>query len=252
MQKFFLLKKQMEDRSIFTLLELLIVISVIAILAALLLPVLNKARQTAQRISCINNVKTISMGIVYYSNTSKVMPALYNGIPSGYGTYWYQYVYEMITGKTTGSTLPVTKVSDFFRCPSYRWRGGLHQGTLPYGYNVAFKHESGYVKPEKIKRPSQAPAIGDSDDDGYWGLTLEPGSNAIIGNRHNMNAVMAFCDGHAETVNSRNWLLPGSVYGIMDYSTGGSTTKSTGGSYTTALKEKWNIRLPGNEDYLTK
>src|SRR5262245_55846133 len=68
--------RNMQSRRAFTLIELLVVIAIIAILAALLLPVLSRAKQKASQTTCINNLKQIGTGLqMYVDEYGNVFPA---------------------------------------------------------------------------------------------------------------------------------------------------------------------------------
>ncbi len=170
----------------FTLIELLVVIAIIAILMAMLTPVLAKAREAARRVSCSNQIRQVGVAILAYtSNYDGRMPT-YNSstgqtnpyalTASGTHSYaLYRSDFTSVSGRPAAMKLALLYEGKYiaqpevFYCPSnkellYRYESYANPmpwGTLPQAFNASGGHNQ-WVRMGYTYLPTNAKATKDA------------------------------------------------------------------------------------------
>lgn len=208
-------------KKVFTLIELLIVIGIIAVLAAMLLPALNKARNKAKATECLSNLKQLGFIVNNYANNNQDWYV--SLVPDG-AVSWGQFlVINKYVDKSQYKYIGISWwLPKWFTCPSAKSLAGVSEQDLvrpsaTYGIRgdkTAFGvyYPTTFYKVNDIKRPSVFNYITetfnttslrtDSRCYNYCGSS----NNTYIWMHHNKKANAFFLDGHvaafgADTIN---------------------------------------------------
>jgi prepilin-type N-terminal cleavage/methylation domain-containing protein/prepilin-type processing-associated H-X9-DG protein len=222
-------------KSAFTLIELLVVIAIIAILAALLLPALAGAKNRANRISCLNNLRQVALFMQLYTDeNSDTFPAHRNqnidnnDVTISLTNWW---------GTTLLAMANDSSQSNLFHCPALKgprtdagvtWSWNFDPHFVGYGYNNYFLGLHPFLattllvggihfdtapdfKRSSIVHPTDTLMLADSmpadsdinstacwSSDCWWPYSSKGSLQGVEMFRHSGLGVILFTDGHSE------------------------------------------------------
>jgi prepilin-type processing-associated H-X9-DG protein/prepilin-type N-terminal cleavage/methylation domain-containing protein len=215
--------------SAFTLVELLVVIGIIGLLVSILLPTLSKARQSAQTIKCLSNLRQLGLATnMYIDEWRGYLPYPTTQLGSNDASLWFNvldpYLQEAFRGANTRTGVAAERnYADYKQCVFYESFGGGKDGgaqdstkeySRSYKMNSMLRHNNpkSQAKVTEISRTSEFVYIGDglsmdlvgeipdNFENGQFSMEVNDITEASPALRHNGGANILFVDGHAGNI----------------------------------------------------
>jgi prepilin-type N-terminal cleavage/methylation domain-containing protein/prepilin-type processing-associated H-X9-DG protein len=208
-------------RRAFTLIELLVVIAIIAVLAALLIPALAAAKDSARRTRCTSNLRQLGFATQVYWDEFNGACFRYRGpATNGGDLFWFGWLERGAEGQrafdaTQGALFPYLEGRGVEICPSLNYRSPRFKpkangAAYGYGYNLALSAGSSQppVNIARVTRPANTVVLADAAqvntfqppasmanpmlEEFFYVNSTEPTAHF----RHRHKAGVAFVDGH--------------------------------------------------------
>jgi prepilin-type N-terminal cleavage/methylation domain-containing protein/prepilin-type processing-associated H-X9-DG protein len=214
-------KARSQPKKGFTLVELLVVIAIMATLAALLLPVLVRSKESAKSTKCVNNLRQFSLAAHLYWDDSKGQTFAYSQAATNNGEiYWFGWIASgpeetRAFDPTQGALYPYMG-QGVDLCPAFAYGSSEFKlkasvPTCDYGYNLTLSPLlQAPVNMKNIRQPSALALLADSAQVNTFEAPASPthpmfeewyyiNDDPTEPNgqfRHNQRANTVFCDGH--------------------------------------------------------
>ena len=197
------------ERRAFTLVELLVVISVISVLIALLLPALGKARDSSRVVACMARMRTLGTMTAFYADANRdFMPRSMHSAAGSHSAPWGYAFFEYFTHEvfTSEDAAWHAVLNTHYRCPfdkrTERWS---------YGYNVYYELTTDETLGRTWRKFSQVPdpartvlfgelvmnSVADHAMAHFW--SQYQATPEIDASRHRGRTGVEYLDGHAES-----------------------------------------------------
>jgi prepilin-type N-terminal cleavage/methylation domain-containing protein len=236
-----------QQKTAFTLIEILIVIAIIAILAAMLLPTLSLAKAKGQRISCMNNLRQLGVACHVYmaDNDGRLVENWPYAIAANLETNCWMHgnMREALQATNygllrTGKLFPYANNLNTYRCPADRstangaprvrsysmnsWMGSRYMENEQLTYNQ--RPYRTFVRDSELNAatPANLFVIADEHevtiDDAFFLVSMNDAEIFINypATRHDRGYTLSFADAHVETYKIRDPSTKGPGFGVYN------------------------------------